>query len=245
MKKLILTNAIILSSVLFYGCSDQQDTAQTNKNTTTAAEQTTTAQTAAPANPVQTNAVPAPAADKNFVHPPMPKTTVAAAAQTSLNSGVVEEVVHSGGYTYVNAKVGDKNIWLAGSQNPVKVGQTIYWGDYAVMPNFRSKSLDRTFKEILFVSAFSTTKPTAKAPAAASASVNSGKVISAQNAAGYTYIEVNTSGNTVWLAAPEIAVQTNDQIVWNGASKMSNFTSKSLDKTFAEILFVASVKVSN
>jgi hypothetical protein len=46
----------------------------------------------------------------------------------------------------------------------------------------------------------------------------------------------------VWLAAPQADITVGQQIEWYGASKMTNFSSPSLGKTFPEILFVGGVK---
>jgi len=241
MKKLILTNAIILSSFLFYGCSDNQDTNQTiNQVKSQPVKENITNK--APAKITETPTQAAPAAQP-YSHPAI-ETANTAKQNNTLNSGIVEQVLHSGGYTYVNAKSNGKTLWLAGSQTPLKKGQEIFWGDSAVMKNFNSKSLNKTFDEILFVSGFATSKPNVTKPVTA-AMTNSGKVISAQNAAGYSYIEVDTNGNKLWLAAPLTELKAEDQITWNDASKMQNFTSKSLNKTFKEILFVGSVQVAN
>ena len=68
--------------------------------------------------------------------------------------------------------------------------------------------------------------------------------MSAQNAANYSYLEIEVdSGSTLWIAAPETQVAANDMVTWQDGSMMQNFTSKSLQRTFPEILFVGQVTV--
>lgn len=241
MKKFILTNVIILSSLLFLGCSDKQDTEQTN-NQVKPESVRNNATDKTPVTGVKTNPQVNPVA-QGAAHP-VTTTSNSGTQNNTLNSGIVEQVLQSGGYTYIKTKSNGKSVWLAGSQSPLKEGQEIFWGDFAVMRNFTSKSLNKTFDEILFVSGFTTSKPNS-IKTVPTANANTGQVISAHNSAGYSYIEVDANGNTLWLAAPLTDLKANDQITWNGASKMQNFTSKSLNKTFKEILFVGSVQVAN
>lgn len=65
-------------------------------------------------------------------------------------SGKVVESMDSGGYTYVNVENAGKKTWVAVSQTKVKVGQTISFQPGAVMNNFQSKTLNRTFETIVF-----------------------------------------------------------------------------------------------
>ena len=66
------------------------------------------------------------------------------------HSAKVLETMNSGGYTYI--KVQDKNqkYWIAMTQRAVKVGDTIRYSEQGWMPNFHSKTLNRTFDKILF-----------------------------------------------------------------------------------------------
>ncbi len=71
------------------------------------------------------------------------------------------------------------------------------------------------------------------------------QVISVTHAAGYTYMEIEFNGKNTWIAASPVNVKTGDTIAWAGGAPMSNFTSKSLRKTFDEIIFVDQVSVVN
>ena len=79
-----------------------------------------------------------------------------------------------------------------------------------------------------------------QAPAASQGPVGQGKVLTAMHASGYTYMEVDTGDKTVWLAATSLKIKAGDTVQWQGASIMKNFNSKTLHRTFDEILFVSS-----
>jgi hypothetical protein len=61
------------------------------------------------------------------------------------------------------------------------------------------------------------------------------------NAAGYTYILADDNGKEQWLAILEMPVQDGDTFYYSDAIEMTNFKSKTLDKTFESIMFVNSV----
>ena len=175
-----------------------------------------------------------------------PDGNIAAVSDADLtgNRGQVLSSIQVPGYTYIEVRNNGRNVWLAGNPVEVAEGDVISWGQSAVMQNFKSTALDRIFEEILFVSAVY--QGGDAAPQAASASLAlevNGTVLSTENAAGYSYVEVETgTGQIVWLAVPVTEITVGQPIEWLGASKMTNFTSPSLGKTFPEILFVSSVK---
>lgn len=67
-------------------------------------------------------------------------------------SGMVKNVMHAGGYTYMEVDMEGKPMWVAATAMKVKTGDKIQWQDGAMMQNFSSSSLHRTFDQILFVS---------------------------------------------------------------------------------------------
>jgi len=76
-----------------------------------------------------------------------------AAAKGLPKQGKVMEMMHAAGYTYMNVDTGaGKPMWIAASMMRIKPEQNVKWTDAAVMNNFTSKSLHRTFDQILFVS---------------------------------------------------------------------------------------------
>lgn len=70
---------------------------------------------------------------------------------------------------------------------------------------------------------------------------NQGLVKSVAMAGGYTYIEVDVSGETLWLATTPTQLQVGDRIAWQNYAVMSNFSSKALNRVFDRILFVGRV----
>jgi hypothetical protein len=75
-----------------------------------------------------------------------------AAAQSALVGGKVVETMDSGGYTYVQVDSGKGKIWAAGPKTQVKVGDQVTFADGVPMRNYQSKTLNRTFESIYFVS---------------------------------------------------------------------------------------------
>jgi len=63
------------------------------------------------------------------------------------------------------------------------------------------------------------------------------------DAAGYTYVQVDTGTETFWAAAPQFAVKVGDDVVVPEGMPMPNFSSKTLDRTFDMVYFVPSVLV--
>jgi hypothetical protein len=67
------------------------------------------------------------------------------------------------GYTYVQVKSGKSTFWLAGPGTTLKAGDRIRAPKGALMRNFASKALDRTFPEIFFVDHIQVARETAPA----------------------------------------------------------------------------------
>jgi hypothetical protein len=65
-------------------------------------------------------------------------------------SGKVVETMDSGGYTYVCIEKEGQKTWVAVPKMKVIKGQTIAFRPGAVMENFSSKTLNRTFDRIIF-----------------------------------------------------------------------------------------------
>jgi len=81
-------------------------------------------------------------------------------------------------------------------------------------------------------------------PAApAQAPGKSGKVLETMDAAGYTYVQVDTGTETFWAAAPQFAVKAGDDVVVPEGMPMPDYHSKTLDRTFDMVYFVPSVMV--
>ena len=203
---------------------------------------------------------------------PAPAAPVAAAPQAAApqagtpaqapNSGKIIQLLQTSGYTYAEVDAGNgQTVWVAGGHIEAKPGDTVQWGQYSVMKNFASNSLGRTFDEILFVNAWGPVgapvaqvaphgvqpgghPPMAQQGAAAAPGSESGKVLSVATAAGYSYLEVQKSDATVWVAVPETSVQVGDSVSWGDGMVMKNFTSKALNRSFDQIVFASGVSVA-
>jgi hypothetical protein len=126
-------------------------------------------------------------------------------------SGKVLEVKDVDSYTYMRLKTKDGETWAAVNKVPVKVGADITIYDPSVMTNFQSKTLNKTFDEIVFGSIPVPVANAAPAPAAAptdmaamhagmaksaaaGADVGNVKVAKAKGADARTVAEVATQG---------------------------------------------------
>jgi len=80
------------------------------------------------------------------------QTSMPAAAQQQAKaiSGTVIETMDSAGYTYMKVDTGTAQQWVAITATKVSVGDTVSYYDGMVMPNFTSKSLNKTFDSIIF-----------------------------------------------------------------------------------------------
>lgn len=73
----------------------------------------------------------------------------------------------------------------------------------------------------------------------------SGKVLNAIDANEYTYIEVEQGKETLWVAAPTVAVQKDAVIRFEDGAVMTDFRSKLLNRTFPAVMFVNRVVVTD
>ena len=164
-------------------------------------------------------------------------TTAASLATPAANTGTVKSIQNSGGYSYIEVDINGETFWMAAAMSAVKPGEKIDWNGYAMMKNFTSKSINRTFEQIMFVDKVVATSARATRS-------HSGSVLETMNAAGYSYIQVEEQGKKIWLAAPMIEIKAGQSISWNSGAAMRNFTSQSLNRSFDEIFFVSAVQVN-
>ncbi len=78
---------------------------------------------------------------------------------------------------------------------------------------------------------------------AASKYPNTGKVLEVMDASIYTYMQVTSDKGPVWIAASKTKVAKGDTISYPDGSVMTNFNSKSLNRTFEKIIFLDKIKV--
>ena len=87
-------------------------------------------------------------------HPAGVATQMNSAPQVGANGGQgkILQSMHASSYTYMEVDMSGKKTWIATNAMAVNNGATVRWRDGAVMKNFTSNALHRTFDEILFVS---------------------------------------------------------------------------------------------
>lgn len=124
----------------------------------------------------------------------------------------VLETMNGGGYTYAKVDEGGNVYWIAGPQSIITVGSKISFLEQMVMTDFTSKALNKTFDQILFVSAIVPTDKSAqstsaqgstaqtaqgKAGADAHANCNHDKELTLEPVASTVKVAKNASGYTI------------------------------------------------
>lgn len=71
--------------------------------------------------------------------------------------------------------------------------------------------------------------------------VVNGTVVESMDAAGYTYVRVDTGDGEVWAAASRFAVEVGDRVTFPLETPMRDFHSESLDRDFPLVYFVSYV----
>jgi hypothetical protein len=74
---------------------------------------------------------------------------------------------------------------------------------------------------------------------------NEGKVLATLDAPGYTYMELANTEKRFWIAAPTTRVKVGDRVRFEQSLVMKNFNSKTLNRTFDQIIFVNSATIVN
>ncbi len=73
-------------------------------------------------------------------------------------TGKVTKTMDASGYTYVSVDVGlDNAVWAVGPQTSIKVGDAVDVAKGSQMKRFRSKTLNKVFEPIYFISSFGST----------------------------------------------------------------------------------------
>jgi hypothetical protein len=134
MRRVILVaGACVLVVMIAFGCKSGKQGAPTPGSPTPGYQGQPAAPAAQSASPMAQpgGAVPAPAANDSL-------------------SGKIVETMNAGGYTYVCLENSGKKTWVAMPMTQVKVGQQVSCQPGAVMKNFTSPTLKRTFETIIF-----------------------------------------------------------------------------------------------
>ncbi|MBF0272024.1 MAG: hypothetical protein HQL98_08185 [Magnetococcales bacterium] len=151
-------------------------------------------------------------------------------------SGKVVEVKQAGVHTYVKIEADGAHHWLATNPAKPRPGEVVHWDRFSVKQNYYSKALNQTFPTILFVG---TLQP---GPSPVVVAPSKGKAHAVLNAGGYTYVQIgNATG--LWLAGPTARVKEGDTLIWAQGTPMKNFTNKTLNRTFDEIVFLGRLQV--
>jgi hypothetical protein len=69
----------------------------------------------------------------------------------------------------------------------------------------------------------------------------SGEIVETMNAAGYTYILLDTGSEKIWAAATETSVKVGQRVRIPAGELMTDFSSKTLNRTFDKIYFVSGI----
>lgn len=83
--------------------------------------------------------------------------------------------------------------------------------------------------------------PPAAQHESASPAAITGRVLETMDAAGYTYVRIESGPGSVWAAGPKTAVTPGDTVTIPTGMLKRDFTSKTLNRTFEEIYFVGSI----
>jgi hypothetical protein len=71
---------------------------------------------------------------------------------------------------------------------------------------------------------------------------DSGRVMETMDVAPYTYLRLDDgAGHEIWAAVPQTRVEIGEMVALEGGAVMTNFTSKSLNRTFASIIFAGGI----
>lgn len=83
-----------------------------------------------------------------------PAEAAAQVAEEGGFSGKIIETMNAGGYTYVLVDTGSEQIWAAGPESEVTIGEELNIPKGMPMEDFHSQTLDRTFDVVYFVDSF-------------------------------------------------------------------------------------------
>lgn len=172
---------------------------------------------------------------------------------------MVDSVLQTKIYTYLKVKEQingkDSLQWLALPLIKAKIGDIYYFDSGMQMGQFQSRELSRTFDNILFLGSLGTTPERSEinivpAPVKDSipqnippAIIHTVIVKEVIQTSGYSYLRVIEGDKEEWLAIVKVPAKVGQTYTYDDAATMKNFTSKELNRTFAEIVFVAKLNL--
>ncbi|MFN8165537.1 MAG: OB-fold nucleic acid binding domain-containing protein [Bacteroidia bacterium] len=168
----------------------------------------------------------------------------------------VTDTLQTKNYTYLHVKEvisgKDSLQWLALPRFDPAIGNVFYYDSGLRMGEFHSAELNRTFPDIVFLGSLSTTEEVSNEtvisalPAGTGdsteqrpADIHNVKVLEVLQTTSYTYLRVQEGQKEEWLACTKVMAKKGDDFYYDDAAMMNNFTSKELNRTFPEVLFVA------
>ena len=80
--------------------------------------------------------------------------------------GKITNLIDSGGYSYAEINIGTEKVWVAAPKTALKIGDEVSFSTQMPMENFHSKSMNRDFPVIYFISRFIADKGTVPATSA-------------------------------------------------------------------------------
>lgn len=87
--------------------------------------------------------------------------------------------------------------------------------------------------------------PKSEAVAAVSPAAGfSGEVMETLDGGPYTYAKVKAETGEYWAAAPKMALKAGDEVIVPAGTLMKEFNSKTLNRTFTEVVFVETIMVA-
>jgi hypothetical protein len=161
-----------------------------------------------------TEAEKAPAAENPALTQPVP---------AGMTRGAVLETMDSGGYTYVLVEASQGQIWAAGPQTSVKVGDIVEVSQGMPMQQFASTTLNRTFDVLYFVNSI----VNLTTPAQASSSKPA-----AEDVVDVSVAELEAGQNIAWVYANKDSL-ANQSVSLRG--KVVKFNSNILGWNFIHI----------
>ncbi len=79
-------------------------------------------------------------------------SAVASGTQLPNDEGIVVDILDTTGYTYMELENGSNRFWIVAPTTQVNLGDHIRFVENMSMENFTSKTLNRTFRRVIFVS---------------------------------------------------------------------------------------------
>ncbi|MFN8165544.1 MAG: GW dipeptide domain-containing protein [Bacteroidia bacterium] len=182
-----------------------------------------------------------------------------------VHTAIVQEVLQTTQYTYLQVKEGDNNIWLAVPKIAAEKGDTYYYKGGLAMHDFESKELNRKFPEVFFIDKLSTSPNVTEtsaapggeqtmpenampsngeaAPAAAAAPAGPVTAVAEEvlQTSKYTYIRAKVNGSDTWLACTKMDAKVGSTYYFTGGLPMADFESKELKRKFTQVLFLDNI----